>query len=311
MNQILQVKDSKKSYKFINFKKIFLFFLIIVIIFGLSVGAYSIYKNIVSGNSAFSEIFGSTSSTINLTQTKDNKLKIEVESLVGIANIKYNWNNGQEEIIEVEGILNLEKTIDMPVGENTIYISVVDLNDKETKKQESFKVDLSKPEIGLSVIGNNIKITITSKVELTQITYQWNDENIKTEDMYTYENRLEFEKKLELPLGTNTLKIVAIDKNGTKTEKEQEIKCITKATTTTEVIGEYWHFKVEGKENITSVEFEINGQKYLMNTDTFGKTKTVHYKVKLVEGTNYLKITSTTQSGGVDVTTWEQEYKPE
>ena len=45
-----------------------------------------------------------------------------------------------------------------------------------------------------------------------------------------------------------------------------------------------------------------------MNTDTFGETKTVHYKVKLEEGMNYLTITSTTQSGGTDTTAYEQEY---
>ena len=45
-----------------------------------------------------------------------------------------------------------------------------------------------------------------------------------------------------------------------------------------------------GKENIEKVEFEFNGKKYLMTTNTFGETKTVHYKLKLVEGTNYLTI---------------------
>ena len=95
---------------------------------------------------------------------------------------------------------------------------------------------------------------------------------------------------------------------GGQTEKTQEIKGVTKATTTTKVEGEYLHFTVTGKENIEKVEFEFNGQKYLMNTETFGKTKIVHYKVKLVEGKNYLTVISTTQSGGIDTTSFEQEY---
>ena len=69
------------------------------------------------------------------------------------------------------------------------------------------------------------------------------------------------------------------------------------------------HFTVKGKENIQKVEFEFNGKKYLMNTETFGQTKKVHYKVKLLEGTNYLTIKSTTQSGGETVETVVMEYK--
>ena len=46
-----------------------------------------------------------------------------------------------------------------------------------------------------------------------------------------------------------------------------------------------------------------------MNTDTFGETKVVHYRVKMIEGMNYLKIVSTTQSDAVDTTVWKYEYK--
>ena len=48
-----------------------------------------------------------------------------------------------------------------------------------------------------------------------------------------------------------------------------------------------------------------------MDATTFGKTKIVHYKLKLENGTNYLKITSTTESGGVDTTQWEKQYTKE
>ena len=158
------------------------------------------------------------------------------------------------------------------------------------------------------MVGNDIKITVISEVELEQIIYKWNSENERIENMATYEDRLFFEKQLEIPIGQSTLQIIATDVNGGITEKVQEIKGVTKATTTTEVIGEYLHFTVNGKENIEKVEFEFNGQRFLMNTETFGETKNVHYKVKLVEGKNYLTITSITQSGGIDVTSWEEEY---
>ncbi len=46
-----------------------------------------------------------------------------------------------------------------------------------------------------------------------------------------------------------------------------------------------------------------------MNNTTYGETNFVQYKVKMIEGMNYLKITSTTQSDAVDVSVWKYEYK--
>lgn len=310
MNQILQVKDTKQL-KPISAKKIFLFLLIAIILLGLGIGGYYIYENISNGNiklPIFIQVPEEPDATITLTQTDRNKLIMSVSSETGISKITYSLNNEEAEVIDLAGETAFEETISMQVGENTLFVSVLDAEGKEITKQETFVVEAPKPVIDLSVVGNDIKITITSETELEEITYKWNTDNEKRENMATYENRLSFEKQLEIPIGQNTLIIIATDINGGATQKVQEIKGVTKATTTTKVDGEYLHFTVQGKENIETVEFEFNGQRFLMNTETFGETKKVHYKVKLVEGKNYLTITSTTKSGGVDVTSWEEKY---
>ena len=129
--------------------------------------------------------------------------------------------------------------------------------------------------------------------------------------MLTFEDRTKFQKELEIPKGQNTLKIVAVDINENKTEKSQEIKGVVKAKTETTVKGEYLHFTVTAEENIKTVEFEFNGNKYIMNKDTYGDTKEVHYKVKMQNGWNYLKVISTTQSDAKDTSLWKYEYKIE
>lgn len=309
MNQILQVKQTKSVQKIVDIKKIVMFILTIIIIFGLGIFGYFIYQNIINGNNEVPGIIDVPTSNINLEKTSENKLIISVENQSGISTISYNWNNGEIQTIEVDGKNNIEKTIDIPLGENTIHILVIDINGNASKKQETYVIEVPRPEIELSVVGKDIKITVTSEVELSEITYQWNSDKVKKEDMSTYQDRNNFEKKIEIPLGQNTLKIIAVDINGGKTEKTQEIKGVTKATTTTKVQEGYLHFTVKAKENILKVEFEFNGQKYLMNTDTFGETKTVHYKVKLEEGRNYLKVTSETQSGGIDTFVWEEDIR--
>ena len=269
-----------------------------------------LFKNIISGNikiPIFTEQTPKT--TITLTKANRNILTINAQSEIGISKLTYDINSNQAYIIEFAGETYIEENIEMPVGENVIYVSIIDINGEETTKEITMIVEAPKPIIDLSVVGSNIKITITSEVELAEIRYKWNEDEAKKENMITYEEKMYFEKQLVIPIGQNTLTIIATDINGGTTEKIQAIKGVTKPTNTTKVEGEYLHFTVVGKENIEKVEFTFNGKKYLMNTDTFGETKTVHYKVKLIEGMNYLTITSTTQSGGTDTTTYELQYK--
>lgn len=322
MNQILQVQESKKNSNPIDTKKVVLFFAVCLIIFGLILlgqGAYKIYKNKENEKVTPSTPDGSGSvqepeyipPTITLTKMEDNKVIVNVQSNIAISHIIYDWNSGTAETLDETGKTNIEEIIDIPVGENVLNVSVIDSNGQETKKSETYVVEAKKPVIELSVVGNDIKITVTSEVELSYVTYKWNSEEEKKQDMLTFEDRTKFEKQLEIPKGQNTLKIIAVDINNNQSEKSQEIKGVTKAKTTTKARGEYLHFTVTGEENIKTVEFEFNGKKYLMNTDTFGETKVVNYKMKMVSGWNYLKVISTTQSGVQDTSVWKYEYKPQ
>lgn len=317
MNQILYVQD-KKTNSSVDTKKVVLFFAVSIIIFGLiflGQGAYSLYQNKQNTKVSEEPIEPSIDTpisvpTINLTKTEDNKVVIKVESEIQISNIIYGWNNETTKTIEGNGATNIEEIIDIPTGENTLNVSVIDSNGSETNKQETYIVEQSKPVIELSVVGNDIKVTVTSEEELSYITYKWNSEEEKKEDMKTYEDRTKFEKTIEIPRGENTLKILAVDKNENKTEKTQEIKGVTKPKDPKVIIkGEYIDFTVEAEENIASVEYTINGKKYLMNQDTFGETKTVHYKVPMIEGMNYFKIVAKTVSGGETSSVWKYEYK--
>ena len=317
MNQILQVQENRKKSNSLDTKKIVLFFAVCLIIFGiilLGQGAYSAYQNKLNEKVTQSKPDENPEvieyiPTITFTKTEDNKVIINVESEIAISHIIYNWNNQTAQTLEETGKTNIEEIVDIPVGENVLNVSVIDSNGKETKKQETYVVEQSKPTIELSVIGNNIKISVSSQAELSYVTYKWNSDAEKKDDMQTYENKTKFEKTIEIPKGQNTLKIVAVDINNNKTEKAQDIKGITKAKTVATVKQNYFTFTVTAEENIKTVEFEFNGKKYLMNKDTFGTTKEVFYKVQMVKGWNYLKVISTTESGAQDTSVWKYEYK--
>lgn len=316
MNQILQVQENRKNSNPVDTKKIVLFFAVCLIIFGiilLGQGAYSVYQNKLNEKVATpTEPAGENvvpAPVITLTKTEDNQIIINVQSEVQISHIIYSWNNEAAQTIDETGKTNIEEIIDAKSGENILNISVIDANSNETKKQETFIIEQSKPVIELSVVGNDIKISVTSQVELSYVTYKWNSEEEQKEDMLTYEDRTKFEKSIEIPKGQNTLKIVAVDVNENKTEKSQDIKGVTKAKTSVTAKGEYLEFTVKGEEYIKKVEFTFNGKKYIMNTDTFGETKIVSYRVQMVSGWNYLKIVSTTENDAQDTSVWKYEYK--
>lgn len=324
MNQILQVQENKKRNNngAVDTKKIVLFFAVCLIIFGivmLGQGIYTVYQEkqnekvepSTPDGTGNVKVPGYMTPTITLTKTEDNKVILNVESEIAISHIIYDWNGQSSQTIEEMGKTNIEEIIDIPAGENILNISVIDSNGQETKKSETYIVEILKPVIELAVVGNNIKITVTSESELSYVTYKWNLEEEKKYDMITFENRTKFEKEIEIPKGQNTLKIVAVDIKNNSSEKSQEIKGIVKANTTTIVRGEYLYFTVTGEENIKTVEFEFNGKKQLMNAVTFGETKIVNYRMKMMLGWNYLKIISTTQSGAEDTTYWKFEYKPQ
>jgi len=318
MNQILQVQENRKKSKSIDMKKIIIFFAVCILIFGAVLagqGVYSFYLSKVN-----EKVNPSTPEpdkqqqeyipTIILTKTEENKLIINIENQIAISHIIYSWNNEAAITLEETGKTYIEEIIDIPVGENIFNISVIDSNGKETKKTENYIIEAPKPVIELSVVGNNIKITVTSEEKLSYITYKWNNEQEKKEDMLTYQDKTKFEKEIEIPKGQNTLKILAVDEKNNKSEKVQEIKGVAKLKDPiVKAKDGYLHFTFEAEENMKLVEFLFNGQQYVMNTETFGQTKTVHYKIKMVEGWNYLKLIGTTESGVKNTSVWKYEYK--
>ena len=332
MNQILQVNENQNGREKKNLTLFIVIGIIILIVLAIIIGALILNsnsnpsianknitnQNTVNQNTNVNNIIGSQEPQIMLRQMNTTKLRISVESPMGLGLSKliYNWNYGQEETINIDGNTSMERIVDIPMGRNTIYISLFDINNKEYTWHQEFGIEDNpvidrKPLINLAVIGNNIKIEVTSEIELSKISYQWNSENEKVDDMLTYEDKMNYEKQIEIPIGQNNLLVVAEDIEGNRTEISQVIKGITKAITTVDVANGYWYFTVIGKENIKKVEFVFNGKKAFMDTTTFGETKRVSYKVKLEKGKNYLIITSTTESDGIDSTTWEQEYTEE
>ena len=300
MNQILYVEDKKKTQK-ADIKNVIRFFCIAIIILGIvfvSQGSYALYNN-SSETAAQNDV----KPTID-TKEENGILLLTVTHEKGIANITYNWNNGEEITISGNNQTSIQEEIEIPVGQNTLTIKIYDVNKIETIYQQEYEVeDLGESNIDF-VIENNtstMKIKATDTKGLSYITYRWNEEEAQTIEADA-NNPTMIEKEIEIPFGLNTLTVVAVNVDGVTKTSEQEIKGVktTKVEARLEN-GELLVITLTDEAGIKSIHHVSNG------TETFdidGEGKTVfEYRQQLREGENRTNLTIINND---DVTT-EQE----
>lgn len=300
MNQILFVQD-KRKFNSQDTKKIVLFFAVSIIIFGLIFlvqGIYGVY--IYNQNKTTQQQPEAEKTKIELSQTDDGNALITVESKTAISELIYYWNSEASRTISQYGRTTIQEKITIPVGENTLTVKTIDSNGEETVKQKVFKLQVDKPIITFpSQVGNNLKILVESKVEISYVTYKWNNVQEQKIDMLTFEDKTRFEKEIPILAGKNTIFVTAVDVYGNVSEKSLEVKGVP-IDIAPKIQGENIFFEIISNEAITKVEYTFNGETNVISKEQIeqlGETNKVSYKLKLQEGWNYLKIIATTESG--------------
>lgn len=312
MNQILFTQNKKNSNPQ-DTKKIVLFFAISLIVFGVILFGQGVYKVIKKGNEATTSKSDNTTN-ISLQQNESGEVVINVNSQTVISELIYYWNSDASQTVSGNGNTTMQEKVTMPSGQNTLTVKTIDVNGKEKIETQTFKLDVDKPNISLSVIGNKIKISVNSKADLSYVTYKWNSEQEKKMDMATFEDKTKYEVEVEIPKGKNTLLVTATDIYENKSEKSQEVKGIAKPVFAKPVINEpYITFTVTSEDDdIKTIEFIYNGKNYKITEDAIKQSqnaKKVSYKLTLEKGKNTLIVKATTQNGGTAQEGWTYEKK--
>ena len=311
MNQILFTQDKRNSNSQ-DTKKIVLFFSVSLIIFGLILFGQGVYGIVKKDSTQVNKDDETT--TISLQQNNSGEVIINVNSQTIISELIYYWNSEASQTISGNGNTTMQQIITMPAGQNTLTVKTIDVNGKQKTETQTFKLDVDKPNISLSVIGNKIKIAVDSKADLAYITYKWNNEQEKKMDMTTFEDKTKYEVEVEIPKGKYTLLVTATDIYENKSEKSQEVKGIAKPVFAKPVINEpYITFTVTSEDDdIKTIEFFYNGKNYKITEDAIKKSqnaKKVSYKLTLEKGKNTLIVKATTQNGGTAQEGWTYEKK--
>ena len=302
MNQILLTENfnnKNKKQKEIktntnDIKKIILFFAIVIIVFGVSLSGvfgYKLYKN-------------SKGEQINLSKPEVSLEKFEntaeayiiAQSNMGLDKIIYSWNNEEEVIKELYGRKEQEEQIEVPDGDNTLHIKVIDLNGQVTETVEYFSIDIEKPKIETSVVNGRLKILATTEnTDIKYITYKWNnEEEIKVEADSSSNKKLE--TIIDIKRGKNEINITAVASNKGKETVNKTFNGVNNPVIEVTKDGSRLYLKISHDLGIKKIEFELNGKQYTYdeNVPSYNPdSKDIEYYFNLIEGENTVIIKAT------------------
>ena len=306
MNQILitgeekvKVNKVKKEKKLLPINGIVSFFAIAIIILGICMISGSVYAK-----DKINEVVEvNTKPKVEISRNDDdNTVEIKVKHIRNITKIVYKWNNGNENVIygkDGESSKEVEKTIDLIGGKNTLYVAITEENGQTVTYENTYTVNI--PEIKLEAVSNGVKIITTSEIKIDHISYKWDDEEATTIEV----GEKSHEEVISAPHGKHVLEIEVVDINEKKASKTQEIVGDTEPTLTVKpqyVDGQVaFVINAEDDERITKVEITHNGgEKQVIDVNattysgnvimTTGKTNTL-----IVTVTNLTGLTKTSR----------------
>ena len=306
MNQILYTGGKQKGPIEIN--KIIKFFAIVIIIFGIIIAGQAVYRML--NNKAEEQTPVNTEPSVEISQV-DNMVQISISHDKAIDKIYYSWNEEEEVTLQGMGRTNLIESIDLPVGNNTLVVRILDASGYEVRYEKRFVLEETtpKPQIEFAVSGNNVKVVITSENPLAYITYRWNDDEEQRIDAAEgSKNRMETE--IEIKKGENKLTVIAVDENNRTQTKEQKFKGITKPEIQLLQDRENLTIRVtDTDDKMDRIEFVLNGTLYTENTKTQDGT-VIQVTKQLKTGDNFLAINAYNVSGDVESIQGTIPYNP-
>lgn len=297
MNQILLTNND--NYKKKNnknngndMKKIIIFFGIAILIFALLIIGVYAYKTYKNQNKEEKTIAGPEPIVL---EQEENQLKIIAKAEAGISKIIYTWNDEEPKEVEMNGRTEHEEGLEIPEGQNTLKIKVIDQNGEERETSQDFYIEENKEkpkiEIDEEVLRTTGKLRIIASDEnngLKYITYQWNDDEETKIDAES-EDQTTIETTIDVKRGQNILKIKAVNNLDKENTLEKPLKGVNKPVIEVTKQGGELYMKISHDMGFEKIEFSINGKIYKYNEEFSGYDSTkkeIEYKFNLVEGEN-------------------------
>lgn len=149
-------------------------------------------------------------------EINNGKVKVSAETETEISYMTYRWDEEQEEKVDINAT-TVEQEIEIPMGEHTLTVILVDKNNETITKEQKVK-GVVKPKVQVKLDENkeNFLITITDDSGLDRVEFVINGEN-KT--IKANESQKEMKIKLPLKDGQNIVEITAYNLDGIESDK--------------------------------------------------------------------------------------------
>ena len=316
MNQILLTDDSNNNKKRNNnnrynnnrnvnksnsndIKKIIIFFAVVIIVFGIAIGGvygYKIYKNNKEQETTNKRL------VLELEEV-ENEVRIVAESEAGIDRIIYTWNGEDTTETPGNGGQNYEKLVQIPEGESTLNVKLIDVNGQETEKNLNFsrpQLNSDKIVIDTSVENNGkLKIVATSELPIEYLSYKWNeDEEIIIEPQNQGDTSIE--TTTDILRGQNTITITAVDTEGNTNSVQKPFDGQLNPEIEVYTEGNRLYMKISHDMGFEKVEFNVNGTQYYYDENFSGydaQKQEIEYYFDLIEGENTVIIRAISNEG--------------
>lgn len=293
MNQILAVENKPKNSKnkskkntTADIKKVITVFCVITILFGIALAGQGVYA-IVSGFNTTTEQQPVQEQNISI-ESNTNTGKVIISGTVpnGVLKITYNWNGEDEQTINKNGETTINEQIDLPVGNNKLNLTIVDMKNSSTPYVKEFTADSTIPQVALSLNeeGTKVKITAKDTVALSYVTYQWDDNDVQT--IYPQEgSEAQIEAEIDALSGTHTLTVIAVNSSNKTATRTQEVEVTSKPNVGASIDQSDRSkiiFSASDENGLTKLAFTINGQRYELPANE--NQKELQYTFEVSEG---------------------------
>ncbi len=286
MNQILFTGDKDDTSETRKIIQVFCGIIIVFSIILIVVGAYSLIHEKNKKTSSVKK------PQISVTES-NGTVTINAKHSIGIDSLYYSWDNGEETKISANGERELTEQIELPNGDTTLNIRLIDSNQNESKAEKGFKynenTDRQKPQIQILATSEkeNVQIIATDNKEISYIEYKLNNnEAVKVENRGADKTKLEV--KLEVKEET-TLIVKAYDSSGNSSNKEILVKPVTPPKIELKKSSGELIIRVTDDEEVTKVVYNINGTEYTKDNTGEDKKK-FEIRHQLEKGENIVKV---------------------
>jgi len=305
VNQILITGDEqiasrvnqkiKMEKKVLPINGIVIFYAISIIILGICIISGSVYTRVQINKT----VEASKRPEISFERNdEDNTISINVTHIRGIKTVTYKWNDEEEVVIDAKNKENINETVKLIGGENTLSVYVVDVTGKSQTLSKLYKAG-NIPQIEIDSVDNGVQVKTASEDTIDFIEYSW--DYGETQKIEVREKK--YEGIISAPRGKHILKIEVVTENDLKAEREMEVIGDTEPTVNVQskLVNGKMAFVIDAEddENITTISIIHNGgEKQVIKVND----KTYHMEVRMTQGEENTIIVTATNINGLQKT---------